>query len=675
MTDASPVVSAEFTAYRDAVATVRTAAAAYYTDGSSPMDDDAYDRLMADIAAFEEAHPDQTADDSPTMRVAAGALPDGDVPHTVPMLSLDNAHNEDDLIRFDAGLARRIGRPVSGYHAAAKIDGVAVAARYTGGALTRLVTRGNGTSGADVSHAIGTIVGLPASLSEPVTIEVRGEVVFTKEQFATANAARTAHGDAAFANPRNAVAGTLRATGRAYSTTLTFFAYALVAEPHARLSQTDTMQTLGKLGVRTVADATPTVSMATTAEVLDYIAEVASQRADLPFDIDGIVVKADHPDDQRDAGNGFRAPHWAIAYKLPAVEKQTRLVGIGAEVGRTGLITPRAELEPVIIDGVTVTYASLHNWKAVQDLGLMIGDTVAVRRAGDVIPQVLGPVAALRDGTQTPVAIPESCPGCGGPIDTTQDRWRCAQGRACNLAPNLEYAVGRDQLDIDGLGPRAIAALVEAKAVADVADLFTLTEAQLAAATGSSANAAKIHANIQAAKGRPLTRVLTALGVRSTGREISERIAKHFGTMAAVQAADTETLQQVDGIGGGKAGVIVPELASLAPVIAKLAAAGVNLTEPQPEATGAAGGAADLPLAGMAVVATGTMTGALAEHSRSAVEALIKRAGGRAASSVSKTTALVVAGDKAGSKKAKAESLGIRVVTPDEFAEMVADHL
>ncbi|MDI2128431.1 NAD-dependent DNA ligase LigA [Yinghuangia seranimata] len=692
MENAPSVVLADRAAYLDAVEEVRAAAAAYYGDGTSALDDDTFDRLMRGIAAYEAARPEDAVEQSPTALVAAGAVEGGDVVHSVPMLSLDNVFGQEDLERWGTGLARRLGGEPRGFHVGPKIDGLAVAAYYTGGKLVRLVTRGNGTTGEDVSHAIGTVDGLPEVLAAPVSVEVRGEIVLTNDQFEEANRIRAEYGEPVFSNPRNAAAGSLRATGRAYTIPLSCYAYTLLPAADgddtadergfAERTHSALMDTLGALGVRTVAD-TPVGArtVATLGEALAYIETVAARRDALPLGIDGVVIKADHPDDQRTAGTGSRAPRWAVAYKFPAVEKTTRIVDVTWATGRTGFLAPRAQLEPVEIAGVTVAFATLHSPGMIGKLDLRIGDTVTVRRAGDVIPYVVGPVVAARTGAETPIALPEKCPGCGGEIDSSQERWRCVQGRACDLSRSVEYAVGRDQLDIEGLGPKIVVRLVADGAVADIADLFTLTREQLVAATGSEKNSDKILANILAAKERPLSRVFCALGVRGTGRSMSRRIARHFGTMAAIVDADAAALQEVDGIGPEKAAMLLAELAELAPVIAKLKAAGVDKDEPRVAAVGQSADAVDgepgeeLPLAGMTVVATGSMTGPLAALSRTAVNELIERAGGRAGSSVSKSTTLLVAGANAGSKKAKAESLGVRVVTPEEFGETVAAYL
>ncbi|MFF2513434.1 NAD-dependent DNA ligase LigA [Streptomyces sp. NPDC058086] len=693
-TPAAVIVDAA--AYAQAVEDAVKASAAYYAGGTSVLDDDTYDRLVRGIAAWESAHPDEVLPDSPTGKVAGGAA-EGDVPHTVPMLSLDNVFSPEEFTAWTASLARRIGHDVTRFGVEPKLDGLAIAARYTHGRLTRLITRGDGTAGEDVSHAIGTVEGLPAELAEPVTVEVRGEVLMTTAQFEHANEVRTAHGGQPFANPRNAAAGTLRAKDRAYTVPMTFFGYALLPLPGteetlaARLGEgahSELMARCGELGVNTTAaTAVPGTTAETAEQVLARVKEIAALRAELPFGIDGIVIKADLAADQEAAGSGSRAPRWAIAYKLPAVEKITRLLEVEWNVGRTGIIAPRAVLEPVEIDGSTITYATLHNPADITRRDLRLGDHVMVHRAGDVIPRVEAPVAHLRTGEERPIVFPEVCPRCGSAIDTSEQRWRCENGRNCHLVAALSYAAGRDQLDIEGLGHTRVVQLVEAGLVADLADVFALTRDELLGLErmgGTSTD--NLLAAIGAAKGQPLSRVLCALGVRGTGRSMSRRIARYFATMDHIRAADAEAMQRVEGIGTEKAPSIVAELAELAPLIDKLAAAGVNMTEPGAtapvitddtdtdagiEGAERAGG----PLTGMAVVVTGAMTGPLEKLSRNEMNELIERAGGRSSSSVSKKTTLVVAGEGAGSKRAKAEDLGIRLVTPDEFATLVADYV
>ncbi len=685
---------ADTAAYAAAVEEAERAAAAYYTAGESALDDDAYDRLVRAIAAYEEEHPQEVLDASPTGKVAGGAA-SGDVPHTVPMLSLDNVFSAEQFVTWTASVERRIGRPVAAWSVEPKLDGLAVAARYRLGRLEQLITRGDGTAGEDVSHAIGTVLGLPERLGAPATLEIRGEILMTNEQFETANTVRTEHGAAPFANPRNGAAGTLRAKDRPYRVEMTFFAYGALALPDSgeltdtlgELPHSEVLEYVAGIGVHTAADtAVAPRTVTTVEEVQAGVEDIASLRASLPFGIDGIVIKADLAADQRDAGSGTRAPRWAIAYKLPAVEKVTRLLGVEWNVGRTGIIAPRAVLEPVEIDGSTVSYATLHNPADITRRDLRLGDHVMVYKAGDIIPRIEAPVAHLRTGEEQPIEFPEACPRCGSEIDASEQRWRCTRGRDCRLVASISYAAGRDQLDIEGLGATRVVQLVDAGLVQDFADLFTLEREQLLSLERMGETSTdNLLAAIRTAASRPLSRVFCALGVRGTGRSMSRRIARHFASMDRIVAADADALQQVDGIGTEKAAAVVRELEELAPLIAKLVAAGVNMTEPgatPPPEPGAAqeGDAEDsattgLPLAGMTVVVTGAMTGALEKLSRNEMNELIERAGGKSSSSVSKRTSLLVAGEKAGSKRTKAEDLGVRIAAPEEFAELVEAYL
>ncbi|WP_267286728.1 NAD-dependent DNA ligase LigA [Kitasatospora acidiphila] len=574
-----------------------------------------------------------------------------------------------------------------------KLDGVALAARYRDGRLVQLVTRGDGTTGEDVSHAIGDITGLP--LTEPVTIELRGEVLMTEAQFAAANELRTAHGATAFANRRNASSGSLRAKDRAYRIGQTFLAYAALTDPAhtndrtlAGLTHIQLIARLAALGLGTTAD-TPVATMAcaTLDQVVDRVREIGALRADLDFELDGAVIKADSPADQIRAGMGSRTPHWATAFKFPAAQKITVLRAVEWSVGRTGVIAPRAVLDPVDVAGTTITYATLHNPADIARRGLMLGDHVIVYRAGEVIPRVEGAVAGLRTGGEEPIAFPEVCPRCGAGIDRSQERWRCERGRACGRTEAIRYAVTRDALDVDGLGEKIIVQLVDKGLIEDFADLFTLTRDQLLTLERMGAKSVdNLMAAIGAAKTKPLNRVFCALGVLGTGRSMSLRIAAYFGSMQAIRDADAVALEQVDGIGGEKAPVIVAELADFAPLIDKLVAAGVNMDQPDfvPSApedaqadaeTTAQKSGSELPLAGMTVVVTGAMTGPLADRSRTEMTELITRAGGRASSSVSARTHLVVAGENAGSKFDKAQTLGIEPFPPEELAQRLAAHL
>ncbi|MFF2779164.1 NAD-dependent DNA ligase LigA [Streptomyces sp. NPDC058052] len=692
---ATPAVEAHLVlsssaAYEDALDRLRAASGAYYAGENSPLDDASYDALRLAVLTWEAEHPGE-APESPTGLVADGAAPEGDVAHTTRLLSLDNVFGPEQLIAWDASLQRRLGRAVEGgFTVEPKLDGAAVAARYRDGRLTQVVTRGDGAHGEDVSHVVGSVVGLPERLAEPVTFEVRGEVLFTHEQFETAQEVRAAHGGAPFANPRNAVAGTLRAKDRPYRLEMTFWAYGAVELDGgsflpAGATHAEVLAAVAGAGVMTTADTPAGLHVVdTVAEAQERVDAIGALRAGLPFGIDGVVVKANSAAEQAEAGLGSRFPYWAIAYKLSAVERQTVLRDVVWEVGRTGVLAPTAVLDPVEIDGSTVSRATLHNPADIARRGLHLGDTVTVYKAGDIIPRVQAPVVELRPEGAGPVPLPAACPNCGGDIDKSQERWRCAKGAGCALAPLIEYAAGRDVLDIDGLGKTYVKALIDAGLVTDVADLFTLTEEQLTVAAGSARRGAKLFEQFELARSRPLSRVFCALGIRGTGRRMSRRLAAHFGTMEAIRAASAEDLLAVEGIGPEKAPVVVAELAALAPVVDKLIAAGVTMTEPErpaPPAGASADGSASAegPLAGRTVVVTGKMTGRLDGYGRSQMNELIERAGGRAGSGVNARTSYLVsapsAGGKPSSKAVAAEKLGVEVLTPEAFADLVADFL
>ncbi|MGI5292985.1 NAD-dependent DNA ligase LigA [Nonomuraea polychroma] len=562
-----------------------------------------------------------------------------------------------------------------------------MSARYRNGRLVQLVTRGDGRAGEDVSHGIGTIVGLPDRLADPVTVELRGEVMMTASQFEDACAKRQAYDGTTFANPRSAAAGTLRAQDRPYVCELTFFGYSALPNPNEssdlavrlrELPHSDVMKWVAAQGVQTTA-ATPVPGMvaATLEQVQQRVQDIAAARPTLEFGIDGIVIKCDLAADQAQAGFSSRAPRWSVAFKLPATQKITKLVGVEWNTGRTGIIAPRAVLEPVELDGSIVTYATLHNASDIGRRGLMLGDSVVVYKAGDVIPRVEAPVVHLRTGAEEPIPIPDVCPTCGDAIDRSQERWRCVRGRACRAIASISYAVGRDQLDIEGLAESRIQQMLDAELIGDFADLFSLTREQLLGLDRmGETSAGNLLAAIEKAKTQPLNRVFCALGIRGTGRSMSRRIARHFGTMDAIRAADADAIQQVEGLGPEKAPVIVAELAEVTDIIDKLIEAGVNMTEPgwEPrtgdDATQAVTVTVTLPLTDMSVVVTGAMTGQLETLSRNEMNELIERAGGKSSSSVSAKTSLVVAGEKAGSIGTLVQAVGVQN-EPAEFGVLV----
>jgi DNA ligase (NAD+) len=690
-------------AYATAIGQIRTSSAAYFAGAELLLDDATYDALVARVIATETAHPQWRAADSPTMTVAAGMGVAGEVEHSEPMLSLDNVFSEDGLRGWATRLERILGRPVSRYTVEPKIDGLAIAATYVDGRLRQVATRGDGRTGEDVTGQTRLVSGLPPRLAEAVTLEIRGEVFMTDADFEKANQLRIEHDEPAFANPRSAAAGSLRAQ-RVYDVPLSFFAYAAHGLPGTvDAAHSAAMDYLAGLGVATTGQSSAGLRIcADVDEVLAAVSRLAGTRGELGFGVDGAVIKADLAEDRLAAGSSSRAPRWGIAYKFPADTRTTTLLGIEVQVGRTGVITPVAVLAPVQVGGVTVTSATLHNFADLVHRDVRVGDTVFVRRAGEVIPEITGAKLDQRPADAVAFEPPALCPRCGGDIDRSQKRWRCVNGRACGAREALSYYASRDAMDIEGLGDKILDALVAGGLVTDPADLYTLDIPTLAALDRmGTVSATKLVANIQNSRGRPLARVLTGLGVRMTGRSMSRRLARHFATMPALQAAGVAELQQVDGVGPERAATIAAELVDLAPLIAKLAGHGVNMTEPgatpatpaTDDTRSAAGDdtrsavgddtrsaigddAARPPLlradgAPMTVVVTGAVPGMTRNEGNEAVEQL----GGRSSGSVSRSTDLVVVGDGAGSKATKAAQLGVRIMPADRFAALHAAHL
>lgn len=647
------------TSYRGDLAKAQEAARAYYAEGRLLMADIEYDALIARIAAFEAAHPEQIIAHDLLTQVAGGTAK-GTVAHAAPMLSLDNCFDAMDLRSW---LDTRTGP----FTTEPKFDGLSLGAAYRNGKLVRIATRGDGTHGEDVTYAASRINGLPAQLTDAIDVEVRGEVIFTAEHYEAANDARMAAGKPAFVNPRNAAAGTLRTETLEYAATLTFFAHG-----HSGLenitTHSEAMARLNDLGVNTGNGDLALVRHADCASVLAAVERFGSVRGELEVDVDGMVIKIDSIDEANALGHSSRAPRWAIAFKYPAVEATSVLRSVEWTVGRTGRITPRATIDPVFVAGTTVTFATLHNAEDIKRKDLRIGDTVLVKRAGEVIPRIEAPIVEKRDGSETIIQAPSTCPRCNGQINKDDKVWRCQAGRACGAAEAIRYAASRDCLDIEGMGDKLVEQLVKTGTVKDVADLFMLTTAQLAGLERmGDTSAAKVIEQINNAKTQPLSRVFCALGVRMTGRSMSRRLARHFATMSAITGATQDDLCAVDGVGPERAATIAAELVDLADVIARMEAAGVNMNEPV-NGTVENG---DSTIAGKTFVVTGAMSGRLEGLSRNDVHARIEAAGGKTSGSVSKKTDYLVTGEAGGSKVEKAQALGVKTISPDELAALL----
>lgn len=655
----------ERTEFDAAVQGLRDAAAAYYDTDTVLMTDAEYDALLDAVSAAAAQHPDWETFGL-LDQVAAGTSTGGDVTHPTPMLSLAKVTEPAELAVF---LSRINWVPTA---TEVKLDGMAVRAVYSAGKLALVATRGDGSTGEDVTAQARSIAGLPDTLARQVDLEVRGEVYMSDQDFLTASANRVAAGKAAFVNPRNATAGTLRNADLTYTAPLSFAAYDADGSVLDGVeTHTERMDAVLDLGIVTAASLLPDLGAGD--DPAELIAEIGARRETLGFPIDGAVVKADRYQDRDRLGASSRTPVWAVAFKYPAAEGRSVLRDIEVAVGRTGRISYTAIIDPVFVAGATVSRASLHNADWITAQGLGIGSSVAVVRAGDVIPRVTALIGE-QDSDVVAYVPSRDCPQCGEPLDTSSLLWRC-HTPSCSVVGRIAYAASRDVWDIDGLGEEVATALVESGLVSDIADLFDLTVdavADVAIGRTSSgaerrigeATAARIVAGIDQARHAPLARTITALGIRMTGRSVGRWLASEFKSMQALRAASVAQVASIEKLGEVKATSIVNGLAAMGPVIDRLAAAGLPM---QVEASSGD----DAPLAGMTVVVTGAMTGPLAGVSRNEMNELIDAAGGKSSGSVSARTSLLVCGEPGSSKYVKAVELGVRIVTPEEFASMV----
>ena len=638
---------------------------AYYVLDNPRIADAEYDALMRELRALEEASGAPVPADSPTRRV--GGKADGafaPVAHDVPMLSLDNVFSEEEFAAFVRRLQERLEHDDLLLSAEPKFDGLAISLRYEHGVLTRAATRGDGATGEDVTANVRTIRAIPLRLLDaapPAVIDIRGEVYMPKAAFAALNAAAERDGGKTFANPRNAAAGSLRQLDPAITASrkLSFYAYGIGAHDGFALPATYSAL-LAQYAAWGVPVCPLQQSLASVAAATAYMADLGQKRHDLPYEIDGVVYKADHYADQQAAGFVSRAPRWAIAWKFPAVEKTTVVEAIDVQVGRTGAITPVARLRPVEVGGVTVTNATLHNADEVARKDVRVGDTVFVRRAGDVIPEIVKTVPEARPAGSVPFAMPTHCPVCDSEIIRPEGEAvaRCSGGLHCRAqrVQALIHFASRKALDIQGLGDKLIEQLVQDGRVHSPADLFALTLADWAALPRMAEKSAQnILAALEAAKATTLPRFIYALGIREVGNVSADLLARHYRELPALMAAGEADLQAIDGIGPVMAQYIrhfFMDDANRA-VIAALQAAGIHW--PAVEAPVVA---ADSPLAGKTVVITGT----LPTMTRDEAAAHVARLGGKTSSAVSKKTDYLLAGDKAGSKLEKAQALGVAII-------------
>lgn len=639
----------------------------YYVLDEPEISDAEYDELVRELRELEERYPELVTPDSPTQRVGvAPADLFAPVEHRAPMLSLDNAFSPAELKAWATRVERALAGPVS-YACELKIDGVAVALTYERGRLVRGATRGDGRVGEDITPNVRTVRTVPPRLlveDPPAVLEVRGEIYLPLRAFEELNEELTAAGARPFANPRNAAAGSLRqkdpkvTAARPLALWVHSFGYAEGIGFASHSGFLDWCREAG-LPVPPTSEVRPDLD-----GVLAYIGHWQEHRHDVDYEIDGVVVKVDRIDQQRELGATSHAPRWAIAYKFPPEERTTLLRRIDVHTGRTGKVTPFAVLEPVVVGGVTVTYATLHNEDEVRRKDVREGDTVIVRRAGDVIPEIVGPVLSKRPKGAKPWRFPRTCPSCGTGLVRPEGEadWRCPNS-ACP-SRNVEWLfsfASRGAMDIEGLGYMTVVQLLERGLVKDPGDVYALTAEDLAELEGfAEKSISNLLTSIERSKDRPLWRLLVALNIRHVGEHVAQLLARAFGSIDALAAASVEEIDAVPGIGPAIARSVYEwfrDPMNLG-LIEKLRAAGVRLAEEAPT-----GPAEEGPLAGRTIV----LTGGLATLSRDEATRLAQEAGARVATSVSRKTDFVVAGENPGSKLAKAIELGIEVIDEQEF--------
>ncbi len=658
----------------------------YYAEDAPVISDEAFDSLMRELRALEEAHPEYVDPTSPTQRV--GGYIDNQftpVTHEKRMYSLDNAMDLDELDAWLDRVEEAFGTMVP-LVCELKIDGSSIALTYRAGELVRAATRGDGTTGEDVTVNLWEVKRIPKQLRQSSMealretqgeIEVRGEVYMPKSSFESLNAAAEAEGRAPFANPRNAAAGSLRQKDPSVTASrdLSTFIYAIADESKLALDgQWALLQWLRGAGFHVNPDVR---RCETIEEVHGFCKQALARREELPYEIDGVVVKVDSFAQQESMGFTARAPRWAIAYKFPPEEKTTLLHDIIVQVGRTGACTPVAELEPVVVAGSTVARATLHNLDEVHRKDVRIGDTVVIRKAGDVIPEVLGPVPSLRPPGAEVWEMPDACPSCGSPIvrEEGEAAFRCVSiDCPAQALERLLHWASRGAMDIDGMGEEIVSRLIESDHLTDVADYYMLTEAELAVLDMGRMNkegepirlgetvAKKLVLAIEGSKGRPFARVLFGLGMRHVGKTIAEQIAAAFPSMEALAAATEEELAEVDGIGEVIAQSVRNFLSTPdnIKVIGRLRSVGIVMEEQVSE-----GEAMPQTLAGLTFVLTGSLV--KSGLTRDEAGAKLKERGAKVSGSVSAKTSYVIAGEAAGSKYDKALALGVPVLSEDDF--------
>ncbi|RRK09813.1 NAD-dependent DNA ligase LigA [Lactiplantibacillus garii] len=645
----------------------------YYDNDAPNVEDDVYDRNYARLVALEQAFPQLVTPDSPTQLVG-GTVKAGftKVQHQIPMLSLGDVFSQGELQEFNDRLVQNVGAPVD-YNCELKIDGLALSLRYENGVLVQGSTRGNGTVGEDITKNIMTIASIPHKLTKALTIDVRGECYMPKAAFAALNERREAAGESVFANPRNAAAGSLRQldTKVTAERQLSTFMYNIADyEPLKARTQSDMLTEFDELGFTINPDFQVAHSMD---DVFKYIDHYQNERPDLAYGIDGIVIKANPLPLQRELGATVKVPRWAIAFKFPPDEQPTLLKDVEWTVGRTGVVTPTAVMEPVQLAGTTVARASLHNPDYVAAKDVRIGDTVLLHKAGDIIPEISAVDLKKRPKDAQPLAIPTHCPSCGAPLVHLEDEvaLRCINPKCpAQVQEGLVHFASRNAMNIDGLGPRIIAQLYSNHLVNDVAGLYRLTKDQLLTLDKiKDKSAENLLTAIDRSRNNSLERLLFGLGIRHVGAKVARLIAQHFGTIEALMAADQAEIAAIDSMGDIIANAVVQYFESddVHALITELQAVNVNTTYQGPSATVAED--SDSWFAGKRVV----LTGKLESFTRADATTWLQAHGATVTGSVSKKTDLVIAGADAGSKLQKAQQLDVTVWDEARFDETMRE--
>lgn len=631
----------------------------YHVLDNPTVPDAEYDKLLHELIAIEEKHPELKTQDSPTVRVGAEPLSKFDkVDHDTPMLSLGNAFSEEDLIAFDTRVRNEVGSVE--YMVELKIDGLAVSLKYVDGVFVQGLTRGDGTTGENITENLRTIYAIPLTIKEPLTFEVRGEAYMPKSSFIALNEQRAANGEQLAANPRNAAAGSLRQLDSrlAAKRKLDIFLYSVndLREINAS-SQSEALDRLDAIGFKTNPERRLCKDMQ---EVFEYIKLWTEKRENLTYDIDGIVIKVNNLAKQDELGFTAKSPKWAIAYKFPAEEVVTTLNDIELSIGRTGVVTPTAILEPVNVAGTTVGRASLHNEDLIHEKDIRIGDSVVIRKAGEIIPEVVRVVLDRRPEGATTYHMPEACPSCGHELVRIEGEvaLRCINPKCdAKLVEGVIHFVSRTAMNIDGLGERIVQSLYQEGIIHDVADIYNLTREQLLPLERMGEKKVdKLLSAIEASKSNSLERLLFGLGIRHLGAKASQILAQEYHTMDRLKSATIEALTEIDDIGHKMAQSLVTYLQNedIIKLIDKLAASGVNMTYNGQKKE-------DIEIHPVFGNKTIVLTGKLNIMSRSDATKALTDLGAKVTSSVTKKTDLVIAGEDAGSKLEKAQTLGIEV--------------